>query len=478
VTGSTISGNSAADNGGGIANRYGALAVTSSTISSNSTDGSGGGIWHTGTNFSLQSSTLSDNSALGAGGGLYLIGFGTPDAIRHSTIYSNSSRMFGGGIFRLGAPLALDHTIVAGNFGLTLQFLRFGQDLTGLAGTVFNARFSLIGDNSNSGLAEAPVGAPDTNGNLIGGPVNGTIDPLFSSLNDNGGPTWTHSISSDSPAFNAGDPAAAAGVGNVPEFDQRGSGFARVRGGRVDIGAFEAPNAGDYDDDGDADGNDFLVWQRQLGSANVPSGSGADGNGNGSVDQDDCGVWSAHFGPTLPPAVTGNGAIAVTALADVGERASSELSVEDSRVGPVAQLAIATRQPPALSGDNAAAAPAVNVLPGNSGPQVTANALPARSARGAAPPPSDAVFTMFGLRTSARSRPAMVRTALRSATVDAAHLDSLLLRFRPATLTPADDSTRVADLPGDDADTQRAWTRDLDEDHGHVSQLRTERGLT
>nr|MBA3482677.1 hypothetical protein [Pirellulales bacterium] len=56
------------------------------------------------------------------------------------------------------------------------------------------------------------------------------------------------------------------------------------------------PNSGDFDDDGDVDGSDFLTWQRALGSAAVPPGSGADGNSNGVVDGPDLAVWRGDFG--------------------------------------------------------------------------------------------------------------------------------------------------------------------------------------
>lgn len=46
--------------------------------------------------------------------------------------------------------------------------------------------------------------------------------------------------------------------------------------------------AGDFDDDLDVDGNDFLVWQRTLGSRTNLS---ADANGNGVVDVADLALW-------------------------------------------------------------------------------------------------------------------------------------------------------------------------------------------
>ena len=65
------------------------------------------------------------------------------------------------------------------------------------------------------------------------------LDPKLGPLVDNGGPTVTHALLAGSPALNMGNPAAVAGVGTVPQFDQRGAPFGRVFGGRIDIGAFE-----------------------------------------------------------------------------------------------------------------------------------------------------------------------------------------------------------------------------------------------
>jgi hypothetical protein len=50
---------------------------------------------------------------------------------------------------------------------------------------------------------------------------------------------------------------------------------------------------GDYDQDGDADGADFLLWERTLGSTTMLA---ADGNGNGVVDAGDLDVWEIDFG--------------------------------------------------------------------------------------------------------------------------------------------------------------------------------------
>ena len=66
-------------------------------------------------------------------------------------------------------------------------------------------------------------------------------DPHLSPLADNGGSTWTHAIY-------AGSAAMDRGLDNGYPSDQRGAGFARIRGATADIGAFEAdPDAVDPD---------------------------------------------------------------------------------------------------------------------------------------------------------------------------------------------------------------------------------------
>ena len=132
-------------------------------------------------------------------------------------------------------------------------------------------------------------------------------------LADNGGPTMTHALLAGSPAINAGDPAAMASMGGVPQFDQRGAPFTRVSGGRIDIGAIErqpipAAVFGDYNQNGVVDAADYVVWRNTLGTTGVPAYSGADGDGDTTIDQDDYGVWRAHFGQTVPAVGAGSGA--------------------------------------------------------------------------------------------------------------------------------------------------------------------------
>jgi hypothetical protein len=279
--------------GGGGIWAGGTLIVDHSTFTGNSARFNGGGILGgDGSTVSITNSTITENSAT-AGGGVWLADGGV---ISHSTIVNNSADLLGGGIFVRGGSLQLNHSIVGLNSAPT------GRELTGLIGANIAPTFSLISWNADSGLVEAPVGAPDANGNLVGGPAHGYINPSIAPLADNGGPTLTHAILPHSPAINAGDPAAVSGVDGVPYWDQRGFPFMRVSGGRIDMGAFELQPPpefvpGDYNRDYIVDMADYVVFRMQMGM-NVEPGSGADGNGDGIVNQADYAVWMANLSRT------------------------------------------------------------------------------------------------------------------------------------------------------------------------------------
>ncbi|MCA9216308.1 MAG: hypothetical protein KDB27_24740, partial [Planctomycetales bacterium] len=67
--------------------------------------------------------------------------------------------------------------------------------------------------------------------------------PNLGPLQNNGGSTDTHALLSGSPAIDAGDPTAKAGVDGIPVYDQRGTPFVRIAGAAIDIGALETTPA-------------------------------------------------------------------------------------------------------------------------------------------------------------------------------------------------------------------------------------------
>ena len=162
----------------------------------------------------------------------------------------------------------LSHTIVAGNYRVTEGSPPAADDLAGDG--VFELGYTLV---------RTAVGAINT----TPGTVNHFgVDPRLGPLQDNGGPTWTHALLPDSPAIDAGDPSAIAGVGDLPEFDQRSEPYSRVCDGdgdgtaRIDIGAFEVPDTFVVDtladeNDGNFSPGDFSL-REVIDQANTASG--------------------------------------------------------------------------------------------------------------------------------------------------------------------------------------------------------------
>jgi hypothetical protein len=252
---STISGNTSVHDGGGVYSNFsGNVTIIDSTLSGNSAGDGGGALYLDGTNV-VTGSSISGNMAV-RGGGLQLFGTTT---ISHSTIVDNTATSSGGGI-RSNGTVNLDHTIVANNTSPT------GPDINGTV----TANWSLVENTSGATVNGA--------NNLTG------LDPNLGALANNGGPTETHALLPGSPAIHRGDPAAVAGVGTVPLFDQRGAGFDRVVFGRIDIGSYEfddatLPGQGLVVDEGsDVFDGDFTVSNLSLREAVILANVNAGAN--------------------------------------------------------------------------------------------------------------------------------------------------------------------------------------------------------
>ena len=103
-------------------------------------------------------------------------------------------------------------------------------------------------------------------------------------------------------------------------------------GARVFRVRFAPAGNGDFNGDGSVNGADYIVWRKSLGTTGIPAFSGADGDGDTTVDQDDLGVWRSHFGQMVG-AGSGSGAgLVVGSGASVeGEVGSAEgvVRIED-----------------------------------------------------------------------------------------------------------------------------------------------------
>ena len=271
--------------GGGIYNQ-GVLALINSTVADNKVVGSstdGGGIYNSGQAI-LLGTTIKNNTA-GSAGGIYSSGTLT---ISNSTIYNNTaSQGFGGGIYHWGTTSLINST-VSGNkadygggiyasngilniFNSTITQNAVDETYNFYVGGIENSGASV--NLRNSIVAGNIGGSPDLEGNINGNNNNlignlsgasGTVgtgtdivnpNPKLGPLQDNGNGIFTHALLSGSPAINAGNNALVLtdvfdidADGNDSEtipFDNRGSGYTRISGGTVDIGAFEfqpAPN--------------------------------------------------------------------------------------------------------------------------------------------------------------------------------------------------------------------------------------------
>ena len=213
VTNSTFSQNTSNDDGGAIFVEKSTLTVNRATMNGNAAARDGGGLWIKDAIATLTNVTISGNSAPGDEGGGIRAEKGIVQ-LNNVTLTGNSAGS-GGGIFVQSDPVILFNTIVANS----------------TSGGNCSGSITSLGTNLDSANTCALTGT----GDLI------NSNPNLGSLQNNGGLTQTHALSTGSPAIDAGNNT------NCPATDQRGVG--RPIDGDVDtiavcdIGAYEAPLA-------------------------------------------------------------------------------------------------------------------------------------------------------------------------------------------------------------------------------------------
>ncbi len=241
VTSSIISGNSAhgtQETGGGI-NNLSKLTVTDSTISGNDADGDGGGISNSGT-ATLTNCTIAGNGTSGTGaydfnggGGIFNSNF---TSLTNCTVaYNDLNGGEGGGIntYNSNTQFVLNNTLVAGN----LDSLSVPSDVAGQVDSTSRNNLIGVASDIDGGITGISNGSQ---GNLIG-PRGSPINALIGPLAGNGGLTPTVALLAGSPALDAGSNALAVDptTGQALATDQRGTGYPRISGNAVDIGAYE-----------------------------------------------------------------------------------------------------------------------------------------------------------------------------------------------------------------------------------------------
>jgi len=231
MTESTVSKNSAEQDGGGVYNLpNGTLALWSSTLRENVCNRDGGGVYnHASAPVQVLNCTISGNGGQ-SGGGVANLGTIT---VAHTTISTNTASQRGGGFFESSADTAtFQHTIIAGNEASEGAEVALASEASANANS-----YNLFG---HAGLSDAVAFSGFSPGpNDIKATQDGANTSLSSildpALKDNRGKTWTHALVAGSPAIDAGNPD----VESPPPYDQRGVGFTRVSNGLIDIGAYE-----------------------------------------------------------------------------------------------------------------------------------------------------------------------------------------------------------------------------------------------
>jgi len=205
--------------GGGIKSSQGTLTLINSTISGNRAGskgrGGGGGVFVScACTAEFVNSTISGNKAQDDGGGVAVMG---TLQMTNCTVSRNTTRLKGGGVYVRGRASYVN-TIIADNMAKTDRDCAIGGQ-GGYKGK------GAIGTSSNSLVETGGCDAPYTG------------DPLLGPLDDNGGPTQTHSLLPGSPAIDA-----VSAISCALATDQRGAPrpVAQVSPGTpCDLGAVE-----------------------------------------------------------------------------------------------------------------------------------------------------------------------------------------------------------------------------------------------
>lgn len=278
-------GNASSERGGAMVNDHSFLTLSNVVIEGNSARRGGAifndGIFPGSATLVIQRSTLRNNSSSNIGGCIFNRGVASSATvtIQDSTLSGNTAGLFPGGVIANNGETGGDARVTILNSTLSGNSARTGSVIDNVANTsspgsapVTILNTTLKG-NSGEGPAINNIGGVVAIGHTIlshgsgqgiyapSSTFGGTVTNLGYNLSDhssgsefatvvttlalaplaaNGGPTLTHALLSGSPAINAGDPNFVTNLSSLFA-DQRGEGFHRIRGGRIDIGAFESP---------------------------------------------------------------------------------------------------------------------------------------------------------------------------------------------------------------------------------------------
>jgi hypothetical protein len=280
ISGSTVSGNEAAREGGGLWNQSGTfMNVDTTTIDGNSSfgtaiDDGGAGIFNNGGMLEVTTSAISNNSASGAtssGGGIHNASGGDVMVMR-STISTNTANGAGAGIYNNGASFDLNAVTVAMNNALSDGGGIQSETTTSLKNTLVVLNTGISGVDVNGNFVSNDynlIGTDDANAFPEQANDIEEVDPMLGPLQNNGGATLTHELLLGSLAYNAGDPADLFN----DQIDQP------VFEGIRDIGAFEAQTILLSIEDITEGGSGIVIYpnpSRGFATAKIPATFGND----------------------------------------------------------------------------------------------------------------------------------------------------------------------------------------------------------
>jgi cysteine-rich repeat protein len=284
LAGCSLNDNHATLEGGAVAISTGGTAVlTNSTLRGNTAGNNGGGISNYGGTSIATGCTLNGNAARFYGGAVFNRGLAT---LTNCTLTDNSAE-HGAGIFLVNTTGVTNCTL-AGNHGPAIS--------AGAGGMVRN---SIIALSDGSNCDGNPIADGGHNLQWPGTDCGETIpsrDPLLATggLADHGGPTETIALLPGSPAIDAGDPQVCASP-PVNGIDQRGYVRAGAGSGICSIGAYEYASPGPPGGCvGDCDESGIVTIDEVIAAVNVALGladlsrcAGGDANGDEAISIDE-----------------------------------------------------------------------------------------------------------------------------------------------------------------------------------------------
>ena len=220
ISNSTLTGNTAAELGGGLALYNGNVTIVNSAVLSN-TASTGGAFFVTSGNITVANSTVAYNAStdsLSPGGVLQTNGTNTVNFI-NSTISNNTAVGGVGSVLLIssGNTTTFTNTITANNGANQVPCTYRGT-------TIVDGGNNIQNNSSNNCVGTA-------------------IDPKLGPLQNNGGPTLSEALLAGSPAINSGNNTVCQTT-PINKIDQRGA--SRLQGSACDIGAYEVGSLTGY----------------------------------------------------------------------------------------------------------------------------------------------------------------------------------------------------------------------------------------